>query len=93
VLRQAVALNMVGNETELAKLRTRYAAAFARSSSQAAFALLTGPVEAMSSESIARAMVAIPSVSVAGPFEPLLNAKPMPPLMAATKARTEIAHK
>lgn len=99
ILRNAVALNMLGREEELAKLRARYGAAFARAPSNAAFALLTGPVDAMSSDSIARAMVAIPSVSVAGPYEVMLDAKPNAPLSATqtkaapAKAPTRPGHK
>jgi hypothetical protein len=77
ILRQAVALSMTGKGADLAKLRARYGAAFAASSSAAAFNLLTGPVDAMTSEGIARAMAAIPSASVAGEYEEMLDAKPV----------------
>lgn len=76
ILRNAIALNMLGKETELVRLRARYGAAFAASSSAAAFSLLTGPIEEMTGTSIARAMAAIPSVSVAGEYEAMLDAKP-----------------
>lgn len=75
ILRQAVALAMTGQEEGLARLRARYAAAFARSPSAAAFALLTGPVEAMSGDGLARAMAAIPAVSVAGDYDDMLDAR------------------
>ena len=78
ILRQAVALAMLGREPELSALRARYGAAFARLPSGPAFALLTGPVDAMTSDSIARAMAAIPAISVAGDYEPLLDARPTP---------------
>lgn len=74
VLRHAVALAMTGQESALAGLRAHYGDAFARLPSAAAFELLTGPVEAMTSDSIARAMAAIPSVAVAGDAEALLDA-------------------
>lgn len=76
VLRQAVALNMLGKEAELAKLRSRYGAAFAASPSAAAFHLLTGPLSAMTPDGIAAAMAAIPTASVAGEYEVLLDARP-----------------
>lgn len=94
ILRNAVALNMLGREEDLAKLRARYGAAFARAPSNPAFALLTGPVDTMSSDSIARAMVAIPSVSVAGPYEAMLDAKPKATLAVnQTKTPPQPAHK
>jgi hypothetical protein len=76
VLREAVALSMIGKNAELAALRARYGASFAQTSSAAAFNLLTGPVDAMTSDGIARAMAAIPSASVAGEYEEMLNAQP-----------------
>ncbi|WP_221230858.1 hypothetical protein [Sphingobium subterraneum] len=85
ILRQAVALAMLGREPELAALRARYGAAFTRLPSGPAFALLTGPVDAMTSESIARAMAAIPTASVAGDFEPLLDVRSAPAEQPAKK--------
>jgi hypothetical protein len=76
ILRQAVALNMLGRETDLAKLRARFGAAFASSPSAAAFSLLTGPLDKMTPDAIAQAMAAIPTASVAGEYEALLNARP-----------------
>lgn len=86
ILRRAVALSMLGDERGLAALRTRYGAAFARLPSGPAFALLTGPVSAMTSEGIARAMAAIPAVSVAGEDDAMLDAaRPEPPAQIAHK--------
>lgn len=76
VLRSAVALAMLGRDADLARLRARHGAAMARTPSAAAFALLTGPVDGMTSEGLARAMAAIPSASVIGPDEELLDARP-----------------
>jgi|GEM_PF-596754 len=73
ILRYAVALAMTGREDGLAELRTKYGAAFNRLSSAAAFELLTGPVEKMTSASIAQAMAAIPSASVAGVYDDMLD--------------------
>lgn len=79
ILRQAVALVMLGREGDLGRLRARYGAAFAASPSAAAFALLTGPVDAMTSERIGAAMAAIPGAAVAGEYEAMLNARPATP--------------
>jgi len=73
ILRHAVALAMTGNETALGDLRTRYQSAFAKLPSAAAFELLTGPVDNMTSAGISRAMAAIPSASVAGEYDALLD--------------------
>lgn len=79
ILRRAVALAMLGDERGLAALRTRYGAPFARLPSGPAFALLTGPASAMTSDGITRAMAAIPAVSVAGEDDALLDALPPAP--------------
>ena len=73
ILRHAVALAMSGQEDELGKLRARYASAFMRTPSAAAFSLLTGPVDEMTSAGIASAMAAIPSVSVAGEYDDMMD--------------------
>ncbi len=96
ILRQAVAMAMTGREGDLAALRARYGARFANLPSAAAFDLLTGPVEAMTSEGIAQAMTAIPTVSVAGEFDALLDTRrqttdstpPEAQKMALAQART-----
>lgn len=75
ILRRAVALAMLADERGLGALRARYGAAFARLPSGPAFALLTGPVNAMTGDGIARAMAAIPGVSVAGADDDLLDAE------------------
>lgn len=79
ILRRAVALAMLGDERGLTALRTRYGAPFARLSSGPAFAMLTGPVNVMTSDGITRAMAAIPAVSVAGEDDALLDASPPAP--------------
>lgn len=85
ILRNAVALTMLGREADLAKLRSRYGAAFAATPAAAAFSLLTGPVDAMTGDGIARAMAAIPSASVAGEYEALLDTSPAPAPKIASK--------
>ncbi|RXR28743.1 hypothetical protein [Sphingobium fluviale] len=79
ILRRAVALAMLGDERGVAALRGRHGAAFARLPSGPAFALLTGPASAMTSDGITRAMAAIPVVSVAGEDDALLDALPPTP--------------
>lgn len=79
ILRRAVALAMLGDERGLATLRTRYGTPFARLPSGPAFAMLTGPASAMTSDGITRAMAAIPAVSVAGEDDALLDALPPAP--------------
>lgn len=78
VLRQAIALAMLGREDRLAELRSRYAAAFAPLPTGKAFDLLTRPAGAIDAESLTGAMAAIPSVSPAGPLADLLDAAPVP---------------
>lgn len=74
VLRQAVALAMLGREDELAALRARYAAAFERLPSGPAFEMLTRKVDSIDPAAIGAAMTAIPQASPAGGVGDLLDA-------------------
>lgn len=76
ILRLAVALAMLGRETDLADLRVRYAAAFARLPTAAAFAALTAAIGAVDPATISAAMAAIPSASPAGGIADLIDAAP-----------------
>lgn len=72
LLRRAVALAMLGRESALVQLRERYASAFATLPTAAAFDLLTGPVDQLDADKIARAMAAMPAASPAGDIADLL---------------------
>ncbi|MBB3032459.1 FecR family protein [Alteriqipengyuania lutimaris] len=72
ILRRAIALAMLGRETSLARLRTRYANAFVGEPTAAAFDLLTGPVDGLDSTTVAQAMAAMPDASPAGDIADLL---------------------
>ena len=72
ILRRAVALAMLGRETSLEGLRSRYGAAFAGQPTAAAFDLLTGPVGELDPTAVAQAMAAMPTASPAGEFADLL---------------------
>lgn len=72
VMRRAVALAMLGREAALAQLRARYAPVFAELPTATAFDLLTGPVDQLDTEKIARAMAAMPAASPAGDVADLL---------------------
>lgn len=74
VLRQAVALAMLGREDQLAELRTRYAAAFKGLPSGQAFDVLTRKVGSIDPAAIGAAMTAIPQASPAGAIGDLLDA-------------------
>ncbi len=74
VLRQAVALAMLGREDQLEALRTRYAAAFKTLPSGQAFDLLTRKVGSIDPAAIGAAMTAIPQASPAGAIGDLLDA-------------------
>ena len=76
VLRQAVALAMLGREADLQALRRRYGAAFAKLPSGPAFNVLTHAVGSIDPGSIGAAMAAIPSASPAGTLGDLLDASP-----------------
>lgn len=74
VLRQAVALAMLGREDQLAALRARYAAAFKTLPSGQAFDVLTRAVGTIDPAAIGAAMTAIPQASPAGATGDLLDA-------------------
>ena len=76
ILRLAVALAMLGREAELARLRARYGAAFAKLPTAAAFAALTAAVGSVDPATISAAMAAIPSTSPAGDIADLIDAAP-----------------
>ena len=73
VLRQAVALAMLGREDQLEALRARYAAAFKTLSSGQAFDVLTRKVGSIDPAAIGAAMTAIPQASPAGAIGDLLD--------------------
>ncbi|AJP72226.1 hypothetical protein [Sphingomonas hengshuiensis] len=74
VLRQAVALAMLGREDALKALRARYAAGFAKLPSAEAFDVLTQGAASVDPARIAAAMAAIPEASPAGEIGDLLDA-------------------
>lgn len=76
VLRYATALAMLGHEPDLARLRARYATAFAGLPTAAAFAALTDAVGAVDPAALSAAMAAIPSASPAGGIADLIDAAP-----------------
>ncbi|MBH0111908.1 hypothetical protein I5E68_02945 [Novosphingobium sp. YJ-S2-02] len=76
VLRQAIALAMLGREAELAALNQRYGAAFAKLPSKAAFELLTGAPGNVSPAALSRALAALPANSPAGDIGDLLEQAP-----------------
>ena len=75
ILRRAIALAMLGRETSLESLRTRYVAGFAEQPTEAAFDLLTGPIDGLDPEAVAEALAAMPTASPAGEFADLLAAE------------------
>jgi hypothetical protein len=74
ILRQAVALAMLGREDQLEVLRTRYATAFKGLPSEQAFDVLTRNVGSIDPAAIGAAMAAIPQASPAGATGDLLDA-------------------
>ncbi|MDP5280345.1 hypothetical protein Q9Q95_15555 [Sphingomonas sp. DG1-23] len=74
ILRQAVALAMLGREDQLGALRARYAAAFKTLPSGSAFDVLTHKVGSIDPAAIGAAMTAIPQASPAGAAGDLLDA-------------------
>ncbi|QJU57449.1 hypothetical protein HL653_06270 [Sphingomonas sp. AP4-R1] len=74
VLRQAIALAMLGRGADLQALHGRYAATFAALPSASLFNMLTGPVEALDPALISRAMAAMPAASPAGSMADLIDA-------------------
>lgn len=76
VLRQAIALAMLGREDELSALNRRYTAAFAKLPSKAAFEMLTGAPGSVSPAALSRALAALPADSPAGDIGDLLERAP-----------------
>lgn len=76
VLRQAVALAMLGREDRLKALRARYAPGFAKQPSAEAFDILTRDPASVDPAKLAAAMAAIPEASPAGGIADLLDATP-----------------
>jgi len=74
VLRRAVALAMLGKEDELSALHGRYATAFAKLPTGAAFAMLTARPGSADPAQVAKAMAAMPSASPAGDLAELIDA-------------------
>lgn len=78
VLRYAIALAMLGREDALARLHDRYAAAFSKLPTAAAFEALTAAIGAIDPATVSAAMAAIPSASPAGDIANLVDAAPTP---------------
>lgn len=76
ILRLAVAYAMLGRESDLAALATRYGAAFAGLPTAGAFASLTASVDSIDPSTISAAMAAIPAASPAGSIGDLIDAAP-----------------
>jgi len=76
VLRQAVALAMLGREDRLRALRARYGAAFRNLPSAQAFEALTGGPGTVDPTKLGAAMAAIPQASPIGAIGDLLDANP-----------------
>lgn len=72
ILRQAIALAMIGREDKLQALRARYQSAFATLPSASVFEVLTSPVGTVDSAKLSAAMAQIPSASPAGVYADLL---------------------
>jgi len=66
LMRQAIALSMIGDENGLARLRARSARGFAGLPSASAFAAVSGGAGAGDAAALASALAALPSVSPAG---------------------------
>lgn len=77
ILRHAIALAMLKREDALARLRSRYLAAFAPLPTRDAFDTLTRAAQSLDPASISKAMSALPSASPAGDIADLLDAKPV----------------
>lgn len=92
VLRQAIALAMLGREPALEQLRRRYAQAFARLPGRATFDLLTGDTFSLDRDALTAAMLTIPSVSPAGAIADLLEVPSVEP-RAKVAAVTAISGK
>lgn len=73
LLRQAIALSMVGDDVALGNLREIYGSSFSGQPADAAFKLLTSPSGAAEPETLVRAMGAMPAASPAGPLADLMG--------------------
>lgn len=73
VLRQAIALAMLGRESDLAALRSRYGPAFETLPTGSAFATLTAQSGSIDPATLSNAMAALPAASPAGAFGDLLD--------------------
>jgi hypothetical protein len=78
ILRQAIALAMLGREADIASLRQRYATTFSRTRSADAFDLVTKTVGSLTPGMVARAMAAIPTASAAGDLADLMTSGQRP---------------
>lgn len=74
ILRQAIALAMLGREDALASLNARYARAFAGLPTAATFAMLTEQVGAIDPTALGDALASLPSASPAGELGDLIAA-------------------
>lgn len=83
ILRHAIALAMLGREADLARLRARYGASFARLATRATFDVLTHAVGSVDPAIVSRAMADLPTVSPAGSIGDLLD---VPPAAAPARA-------
>ena len=74
LLRQVIAMRMIGDEAGLARLRARYGSRFAGRPTGGAFAALVGGSDGTSGgDSLAQALAALPAVSPAGADADLLD--------------------
>ena len=87
VLRQVIALAMLGQETRLAAVRARYLGAFAGSPRRITFDMLTRDVATVDAETLQSALLAIPDTSPAGDIANLFAAPVVAPRLAATAPR------
>lgn len=76
VLRQAIALAMIGEEDELASLRRRYGNAFASLATAPVFDLLTATPVQVDAAGLSKAMAALPARNPAGDIGELLERAP-----------------
>ncbi|MBA17825.1 MAG: hypothetical protein CMN73_15980 [Sphingomonas sp.] len=74
ILRQAIALAMLGREDGLVALRNRYGSAFEKLPSAGVFDVLTRAVGSVDPATVSAAMGEIPSASPAGRFADLIDA-------------------
>jgi hypothetical protein len=77
ILRQAVALAMLGRGGDLASLHARYGAAFAGAPGATVFNLIAAPGAVGDPVRLGQAMVALPSVSPAGAMADLFDVAPV----------------